>query len=209
MRHISQLNRKRRFTRNIQSVLKQAKPSDYSEGAAWYRNARLFSYRVSRQYGVSLRKVCAMLAALSPRNKWARNQSDCENLIACLVGRTNEFPKCGTYGAMVRKAVKIFHSKDDSTDTMLTLLNGQKITAFFLNIYDCNSQRVTVDTWIQLISLGKYIETVKRPVLTKNDYKLIEESIREVASTKKIAPPVLQAVLWVSFKRMTESKDFN
>lgn len=206
--HVSILNRQKRFDRNIQAVLNQTNATDFVEGAKWYRDARLWAYGVSKEYGVSFRKVCAMLAALSPRSKWERNKLDCQNLIAFLTGNA-PMPKCSTYGAMVRKAISIFESKDDSTQAMTDLLNGPKITAFFLNIYDSASERVTVDTWIHQVALGQYLEVEKRPALTRKDYSLIENLIKEISATKKVAPPVLQAVLWIAFKRMTSQGDFN
>lgn len=206
--HVSIANRQKRFSRNIQAVLSQANESDFVEGAKWYRDARLWAYGVSKRHGVSFRKVCAMLAALSPRSKWERNKKDCESLIAFLTGRA-PMPKCSTYSLMVRKAIKIYESKDDTTRAMLEMLNGPKISAFFLNIYDAASERVTVDTWIYLLALGEYITVDKRPSLNKRDYRLIENTIKETAQARNVAPPVLQAVLWVAFKRMTEQKDFN
>lgn len=200
--------KKQKYTKNIVHVLNQANETDFIEGEKWYRDARLFCYEISRKYDVSFRKVCAILAALSPRNKWQRNKADCESLVKYLK-QGGKMPQCATYSAMVNKAIKLYHSKVDSTFTMLTILNGQKIKAFFLNIYDFNSDCVTVDSWIQLISLGEYLAVDKRPSLSKNDYRLIEESIKEIASTKGVKPPVMQAVLWISFKRMTEQKDFN
>lgn len=207
---MKQIEKKKQvYKKNIEFILNKADSTDFAEGEKWYRDARLFCYQVSRTYGVSFRKVCAILAALSPRNRWQRNKDDCRNLVAYLVGASHTMPQCATYSAMVDKSIKIFNAKTDSTREMLRILNGQKITAFFLNIYDYNSDCVTVDSWIQLISLGEYLAVDKRPSLTKTDYKLIEETIREIAATKRVAPPVMQAVLWISFKRMTEQKDFN
>lgn len=204
----TELKKKAKFTKNINHVLNKATSSDFIEGEKWYRDARLFCFDVSRRYGVSFRKVCAILSALSPRNKWERNKIDCETIIMECQGLI-PYGKYATYGAMVEKAKRIYFSKVDSVATMLRLLNGQKISAFFLNIYDFNSDCVTVDSWIQLISLGEYLAVDKRPSLKKSDYKLVSEVIKEIASTNKVAPPVMQAILWISFKRMTEQKDFN
>lgn len=203
-----EVKRKLKYTKNIEFVLSQATSTDFVDGEKWYRDARLHCFSLSKKYDVSFRKVCAILAALSPRNRWERNKIDCETIIMECQGLI-PYGKYATYGAMVEKAKRIYFSKVDSITTMLKLLNGQKISAFFLNIYDCNSDCVTVDSWIQLISLGEYLAVDKRPSLKKSDYKLVSEVIKEIASTKKVAPPVMQAILWISFKRMTEQKDFN
>jgi hypothetical protein len=150
-----------------------------------------------------------MLAALSPRNKWERNKLDTEMIIRYLSGHSNVMPKCSTYGLMVKKAIAIFKAPNDDVKTMLMLLNGPKIKSFFLNIYDSNSQCVTVDSWMQLASLGKYINVNTRPSLNLTDYRLIETIIKEMSTIIDVRPAVLQAVLWVSFKRLTEQNDYN
>jgi len=204
----TEIKRKLKYTKNIEFVLSQATSIDFVEGEKWYRDARLYAFEISRRYDVSFRKVCAILAALSPRNKWERNKIDCETIIMECSGLI-PYGKYATYGDMVKKAKRIYFSKEDSVKEMLNILNGPKISAFFLNIYDFNSDCVTVDSWIQLISLGEYLAVDKRPALKKSDYRLISDSIKEIAATKNVAPPVMQAILWISFKRMTEQKDFN
>lgn len=203
------MNIQKEYTKNIEHILSQAVDSDYQQGITWYKEARLFCYQVSKDYSISFRKVCAILAALSPRNKWARNKSDCIALIEYLTGCSDIQPKIATYGGMIKKATIIFNSRIDTKNHMIKLLNGQKITAFFLNIYDVQSDFVTVDSWMQLISLGKYIPVEDRPPLKKSDYKLIEIIIRDIAALNKINPPVLQAILWTTCKRLNEQKDYN
>src|SRR5271165_3683746 len=170
--------KKLKYTKNIKYVLKHAQTSDFINGHNWYKNARLFSFDISQKYNFSFRKTCAILSALSPRNKWERNKLDTELLISYLLGFNNKMPKCSTYGNMVKKAITIFNSPDDRPETMLRLLNGPKIKSFFLNIYDVNSQCITVDSWIQLISLGKYLSINQRPSLKIKDYRLIELIIK-------------------------------
>ena len=109
---------------------------------------------------------------------------------------------------MVRKAVKIFHSKVDSIDTMLSILNGQKISAFFLNIYQQENSMVTVDSWIALASNGKYLPVEKRPSMKKSEFKEISEVITELSEVYNLKPYQTQAVIWVYFKRQHE-ESFN
>ena len=204
----TQLRLKSKYTKNINFVLSKAITTDYQQGESWYREARLFAFSVSKEYGISFRKVCAILAALSPRNRWERNKEDCITLIKECQGLI-PYGKYATYGGMVKKAMSIYNSKVDSIQVMLKILNGPKISAFFLNIYDIQSDCVTVDNWIYLVALGKYISVENRPSLKKSDYKLISDCIKEIAERTNISAPILQAVLWCAFKRMTSQKEFN
>lgn len=197
-----------RIRKNLVSLLNEATPQDLEHGRAWYRDARLFAYHVSKRYNFPFVKVCAVIAALSPRSKWERNKFDAENLInAVLSGST--LPKCSTYGAMVRKAVNIIKCEGQDAATMLRILNGPKISAFFLNIYDGENRRVTVDTWIHLAAHGKYKEVKKRKNLGIVEYRKIESEIKSLSNELNLKPYETQAILWVSFKRKTEEKDFN
>lgn len=197
-----------KYHENIMAILDQANSTDYIDGETWYKKARLDCYEISRKYSISFRKTCAILSALSPRNRWERNKKDLETIIMECQGLI-PYGKYGTYGNMVKKAKLIYFSKVDSIEMMLKLLNGPKIKSFFLNIYDYNSDCVTVDSWIQLIALGEYLAVDKRPSLSKVDYNLIANSIKLIAIEKNVSPPVLQAVLWTSFKRLTKEVEYN
>lgn len=194
--------------KNLNKVLANVSPSDYDEGLQWYKNARVFAYHLSQKYSLPYIKCCAVIAALSPRNKWERNKLDADMLIYTVLFGKQEH-KTSTYTLMRDKAIKIILSKDNRISNILNILNGPKITAFFLNIYQVDNNCVTVDTWIHLVAQGKYIETRKRKNLNKTLYKRIEEVIKNTAAEYGIKPYELQAIAWVGFKRMTKESDYN
>lgn len=192
---------------NLSIILNQATASELNHAANWYREARLFCYNISDLYGVSFKKTCAIMAAMSPRNKWERNKTDTENFVKFKLGLTEE-NIFATYGKMVGKAHSIFDADTDSVNEMLRLLNGPKISAFFLNIYDVENNGVTVDTWIHLAALNQYIPIDKRPSLSKADYNAISDAIKELASENAMTAPSAQAAIWLAFKRLTEEGQY-
>lgn len=181
------------YISNINKVLNVTNSYQFEDGLKWYDDAREFCSRVSIMSNVPYINVCAILAALSPRNKWERNKADCYEL--CI---GNESHKYGTFSAMVKKA-KLIKSLTKYSD-IIKALNGPKIISFFDNIYDENSQHVTVDFHMHHIALGKYYSEEERPSLNKSTYDEIQRAIEIVAHNNKLRPYELQAILWVTWR---------
>jgi len=140
--------------------------------------------------------VCAVIAALSPRNKWERNIVDAKTL--CTLKDNFESGKYSTFGANVKKAYAALWAID--RDSVLVVLNGKKVCSFFDNIFDPSSTRVTIDVHMQLVALGKYIAEDDRPSLTDKVYREIEEAVKTVALKNGLLPYELQAIAWVTWK---------
>lgn len=191
--------------RNLDYLIREATPTEISHGLDWYRDARVFAYSLSKRYNVPFVKVCGVIAALSPHNKWNRNRLDAERLIKFVSSGSPYLPRCNTYKAMRSKAVKILKLDIANNFSVLKVLNGPKISAFFLNIYDGENQSVTVDTWIHLAANLEYLKTEERPVLKKKEYAEIEKVIKELSFERGIKPYQTQAIIWLAFKRKSQA----
>lgn len=187
--------------RNLNSLLQDATPSEIQHGLDWYREARIYAYQLSKVYNVPFSKVCGVIAALSPRNKWERNKLDAARVISAVVSKRRNMPRCGTYKMMRTKAIDILKSDSASSDSILKILNGPKISAFYLNIFDGENNRVTVDTWIHLASKLEYLVEEARPVLKRAEYVEIETALKELSAEYGIKPYQAQAIVWLVFKR--------
>jgi hypothetical protein len=87
------------------------------------------------------------------------------------------------------------------------ILNGQKITAFFRSI--CGRlDDVTVDGHAYAIWAGQRITTTKTPSISPKLWETIQRAYRLVAARSeavcghKLAPSELQAVTWVTYRRI-------
>lgn len=189
------------FKRNLIKLFDKHTDTDVVDGLDWYKKARVFCYRVAQKNFVPYIKVCGIMAALSPRNKWERNKIDVENLIKYMQDFDSKRPLFGTYDKMVEKAELIFRC-DGRPETIKRILNGPKIVSFFDNIYDTESSVVTVDTWMLLAASGKYMSVDTRPALTKKQYTEIESAIKELSLRVQLRPYELQAILWTTMKRL-------
>ena len=62
-----------RMIHNITSVYRDADETQHAEGLLWYDNAQTAAHYIAVRYDVPVYLVVAVIAALSPNNKWSRN----------------------------------------------------------------------------------------------------------------------------------------
>lgn len=152
----------------------------------WYEDANKYCLEVAKEFNIPLYKTVAILAALSPRNKWERNKIDLRTLIM-----KRESGSYGTFHNNRDKAIKILDAKNH--EEVEALLTGRKIFSFYHNIYYCHgSNLVTVDVHAAR-SVG--IDTI-----TPKLYGEIEDAYVNVADSLGLLPSELQAIVWCTVR---------
>jgi hypothetical protein len=143
-----------------------------------------------------------VIAALSPNNKWERNVSNAADMIAVfLSGGTVEMCKPSTYLKMRDKAWLILEQMPATDAEVIKVLNGQKITSFFLNIMGINT--CTVDGHAFNIANGKRIGLTKPEVnITKGQYKELQDAYKRAGKRVGLKAFEIQAITWVVWKRI-------
>lgn len=191
---------------NLRSVLSKATPTDVQQGKDWYNEAHQYAKQLSNEHRISMRRACAVIAALSPRNRWERNKVDADNLIRWARNPVIK-PTFGTFGPNVDKAYRIATYDGYLSDKLvLAILKGPKVVAFFFNIYDPDKPHVTVDTHMHLaVGEGKYLPVEERPNLTAKTMKQIADTVINVSKELGLRPCEVQAIAWIVWKRENES----
>ena len=178
-------------TENIINVYNQASLEDIREGMGWYSRARAECMALSKETGVPLEVVVAIVAVLSPRTMWERNLGAARNLIN---GQNGE----GT-GINKRKGREILAggSIDES-------LKGPKVRSFYRNILDPHDPDVvTCDVWAARVAGGP--EAWERKFwLKEKQYFEVANDYREAAALLGILPSELQAITWVTIRRISK-----
>jgi len=181
---------------NIKRVLAMATEEENKQGLAWYKQARLFCRRMSRTYGVSLDVAIAVLSALSPRNKWANNLRDVETVLAaCKQGLGPNDVRVTTFNANKEKAFRIVHEGKP-----ILAQTSNKTACFFDNIRHVNSDNLTIDLWAFGVFMGF---RACQGTLTDTQYETIASCYRSVAKSAGLRPYEVQAIVWITFKRLT------
>ena len=178
---------------NFYNVLNHANYDQYLEGLTWYDDARNYAKHLSQVSGLPFITVSAVIAALSPMSPWERNKLD-----ALMMVTNNTKHKYTTFGANVAKARRLLKMSDYSA--IVDELNGLKTIAFFDNIYNEESEHITVDSHMLSIAYGKKLSKSERPSMTKSLYQSIESGIRKFADQLNLRPYELQAILWVTWR---------
>ena len=199
---------RRANTRHIAGMLALASQADLAAGIEWYARAERLGRRLASTYGCSFEQAVGVIAALSPNNRWARNCADAESMIKVwAAGGDPATVKVCTYGAMRAKAASILSLESPDRDAIAGILNGRKITAFFLSITGV-SDAVCVDGHAYAIWLGERVPTTQTPSIGVKLYADIARAYVLVAKRsaalcgEQLTPAQVQAVTWVTYRRL-------
>jgi len=170
----------------------------------WYGSANLFAHNVaslSNDMGrwISTKKVCGVIAALSPMVSWKRNMLLAQHVVL----NPEDWPNLKCLKSNAKKAYDIINS-NGSEDAILAILRGKKTSAFFLNIlHPTEAISMTMDRHAISIALGRKIkkDEVKFFQLTASQYKFLVECYRWTAAKIGVNPLILQSATWVLWRR--------
>ena len=184
---------------------------DQSEGGSnWYNEAHEFartlankyilksnqvrrSQNIFREQQLALAKVAGIIASLSPLKTWGENKIITEWFLK--TGKAKHIT------LFEQKAEAILES-DGEIETISEILNGNKITSFFLNIFNPHdATAVTVDRHAVSIAVGEVLtgDTIS---MTSNQYEFLSNAYRIASLKRKVRPSQMQSVTWVKWREM-------
>ena len=219
-----------RFVGNILATFIKATQQEIDDGINWYANANQACKAIANNYEVPFAVAVAVVAALSPNNRWSRNLHDAELLISAYMdGEAPETVKVCTYNTMRAKAWDILRmaqgwqglANDDMLPPMTVrashiedlrrVLKGQKITCFFDNIMGVDT--CTIDGHARNIAYGERLSlSGGKFTISKSEYAALQECYRHAANVlsmsedRRIPGSIkayeLQAITWVAWRRI-------
>ena len=200
-------------TRFIAGMLQLASQADLAAGIEWYARAERFARRLAAEYGCTFEQAVGVIAALSPNNRWLRNCADAEAMVAAWqAGIHPETVRVCTYGANRAKAARILALPAPDQASIATILNGRKVTAFFLSITG-RADAVCVDGHAFAIWTGQRIPTTKTPSIglklygeSARAYVLVAKRSAELCG-EQLTPAQVQAVTWTTYRRLQGIRD--
>ena len=189
-------------TKNIIAIYKLAKPSEIYDGLSWYINANKDCQEIADKFKTPLHIVVGVLSALSPNNKYERNVQNANDLIDVFMnGNDMDSIKVSTYHTMKQKAWSILQQMP-SYDETLVILNGQKIKSFFRNIMGDETE-ITIDGHARNIYYNdRQGLTAPNSNVGKLEYAKIQKAYQRASKKLGIKAYELQAITWVTWKRI-------
>jgi hypothetical protein len=176
----------------VNNILKMMKQSNEAD-ASWYGTAYRWAHNFGDEHNISPIKVCGIIAALSPQKSWEENLRITQTFIT--EGKSYHTK------AMTAKAKAIIELPDwalSNPTEICNILNGSKITSFFLNIYDFNlSGAVTIDRHAVEIAVGKKLSDHR---MTANQYLFFENCYKVASLNSRFLPHQIQAMTWETWR---------
>ena len=170
-------------------------------GSDWYFQANIFAQNVSKSYKVDLRKVCGIMAALSPAVNWEQNKKETVTLIRINRGLHTKKFSFSTYGQNVIKAQKIYDG-EISPDKAFSLKTGPKTYNFYHNLLHPESpEYVTIDRHAFRVATGEEYNQI-----SPKQYREIKEHYIRCAKRLGVLPNILQSVLWEWYREQNVNK---
>jgi len=190
--------------KHIEALFKGASDTEKIEGGNWYKEANTYAHHLSDLFGIdSPCKVAGIISALSPAVNWERNKVDAHNFIALAINDDAMSGNYGTYKNNVWKALEIFNLDRATKSNVGTILRGKtgyKTESFFYNIYDLDSQEVTIDR--HAIKGANNVYEGGSVALTEKRYRDSEKAYQKVAKKYNLKPYQVQAIVWVTYRRL-------
>lgn len=175
---------------NILLIWNQCADSDKFD---WYQDANLFALGFSSD-AIAHSKLIGIIAALSPLKSWDQNKKIAIDFL--MTGTCGHMPLC------LGKAKRIMEL-DGTDETILAILNGNKISAFFLNIkYFDKAVNVTIDRHALSIALGHKITESEYSGMTLKQYEFFQDCYIWTANKLNISPLLLQSATWVKYRTL-------
>jgi hypothetical protein len=177
-------------TKTVNKIIKIFKQSNL-DGLNWYPEANEYAQSLSKKFNIQLIKVCGIIAGLSPLKSWEENKRIAESFLS--TGKSFHTK------AMTQKCIDILNS-NGTIEEISEILKGNKITSFFLNIYDQSYNGVTIDRHAICLAVGKILNDDALQ-LSLNQYNFFVNCYRIAAKKLGVQPHQVQAVTWVEWRK--------
>jgi hypothetical protein len=161
---------------NYLALAMKATPADFVAAATWYQDAQEVAEDVAENLNVSLEIGASIVAAFSPRERWASN-----------VAKALAF----SMGKPVIGLSNNYNMAKASLELGFDALKGQKTNAFARNIAG-DQDAVTIDVWM-IRAAG--MDASKG--VNKSEYNMLSDCVRTVAKSFGLKPSVMQALIWI------------
>ena len=209
------MQRKQRFKNTILSEAKcinsiirfysLATLSEYKEGMNWYKDANVYAKELAQRFDITVQQSAGIIGAFSPQAGWLENKRYAVTFLLTPNVRLRSL-------IQVNKAKKILTLKSESDIYTALSVNGTawKTKSFFLNILNPDIQTAaTIDRHAVAVCIQSTNNVAALPKidLTGNQYPFFEHCYIKAATKLGILPHQLQAITWLTYRRLRELKD--
>ena len=174
---------------NVLSWHDQATAQNLHDGQEWYATASASAAAIADASGLSYDTCVGIIAALSPRVRWATNLVWATTIAHARAAGAIEAPAVST------RSNRGLAWRIACGEAPLDVMKGPKTRSFFANIAG-DERAVAVDVWAARAAEGYRDERAP----TGKRYAAIADAYREAADQRGLSPRDLQACVWVAVR---------
>jgi len=187
------------LTRTVVSnrIVKLFNQTTKEERHDWYQDANDFASTLHSNHS----KAIGVIAALSPVKTWDQNKKCAKLFIETGVSKH--------MASFTNKAERILRS-NGSDEEILDILNGSKISAFYMNIkYPHHGANVTIDRHALSIALGRWVTDQEYSGMTAKQYAFFQNCYILASIKAGTTPLIMQSSTWVLFRKIKHTYKTN
>lgn len=172
------------------AIYETAESDVIEAGRLWYPDAERVIADLSREYQLGRPRIAAIVAVLSPQQRWRKN---IEAARAVLEG---ESWRAACYPANKNKATLLLAGAP-----LEHIIGGDKVTSFWANLIGSRTA-VTVDVWAQRAALGYRHDHQPKG----GRYERLVSVYRAAAALVDEPPREFQSIVWNAIRPAVEHK---
>jgi len=196
----------------INSILRffaLANPAELREGMTWYNDAHTYTAELASRFEITISQAAGIIAAFSPQTGWQENK---RYALSYLIAPKNRVRSLAQH----LKAKKILAIKNEANIYSALSVNDAawKTKAFFMNILNPDIiTSVTIDRHAIACCIQNpdNVEALSEQYgkLTEKQYTFFETCYMEAAKELDILPHQLQAIVWVTYRRLRNLRTYS
>lgn len=181
---------------NLRATYRRATPEEIEQGKRWYAVANQRARTLAEEHDLPLATVAQVIAALSPRRRWAQNLADAGKVIAAWRQDPNDPYRPRIALPAGRRPLKRAYD----------ILNGGQVTGpkcrgFAETIADPAQEAcLVVDTHVAHAWAGKLHGD--SATISIGLYRRICQALRQLAAETGLTASQVQAIIWLVTKRL-------
>ena len=195
---------KKAMASNLEAILAAANEDEINSGRQWYKDCHKFASKLAVKYGHSLEKIAGIISSLSPETRLKNNLMDTISLLD-----NGSEAIVTTYDNNKIKALAILDNRLNAHKHYSSSIN--KTASFYFNILrPLENNRVTIDRHASRVLHGYYL-TGNEAIFYNNTplkYSINQEVYKSIASKYDLLPHSLQAITWLSYRRLFVGKRY-
>jgi hypothetical protein len=187
---------------NIMAVYNEAEEEEKDFWGRWYYNSKENVQNLAQRHDIDFVVTAAVVAVLSPGNKWKANLVAADNVIQMF--KNPEIRKnINAYGKNVEKAIKILESGD------IGYVRGPKVSVFLKSLIDPDYTKdaLVLDSHAINIWYGIKRNIKMTPTISTKMRMKIMDDYRTAANKLGVGLQALQATTWYIWKSLKNAPE--